>query len=81
MPAAVRPREHLAPERHARRTIERLMAMVLAVAALGFGIEGLFSLPPDMWGVGLIGFGCLLAILSVLAQSAEHFARAPGAQV
>jgi hypothetical protein len=58
------------------RRASRVIAITLAVLALGFGVVGLQSLSPETWGVGVIGFGCLLAILSLLAQSAEHFARA-----
>jgi hypothetical protein len=68
-------RDQFVPEPRERR-LSRLIAIALAVAALGFGVDGLVSLTSEMWGVGLIGFGCLLAVLSVLAQSAEHFARA-----
>jgi predicted acyltransferase len=60
------------------RPMSRLMAIALAVLALGCGIAGLFSLSTEMWGLGLIGFGCLLAILALLAQASEHFARASG---
>ena len=68
-------RDHLAPEYPVGRA-SRLIAVTLAVLALGFGVYGLMSLSQEMWAVGLIGFGCLLALLSVLAQAAEHFARA-----
>lgn len=61
------------------RRVSRIVAVVLAGLALGCGIAGLLSLSPETWGVGLITFGCLLAIISLLAQAAEHFARASAA--
>jgi hypothetical protein len=33
--------------------VSRLMAIALAVLALGCGIAGLFSLSTEMWGLGL----------------------------
>jgi hypothetical protein len=68
-------RDYLSPAHYAG-WVSRRIALTLAVLALGSGVYGLISLSPEMWGVGLIGFGCLLAIISVLAQAAEHFARA-----
>lgn len=61
---------------HPVRGASRVIAVVLAALGLGCGIAGLLSLSPETWGVGLITFGCLLAISSLLAQAAEHFARA-----
>jgi hypothetical protein len=58
-----------------RRRTTRFFAMVLAASSLGFGIAGLAELSPEQWGVGFLGFGVLLALLSMLAQNAEHFAR------
>ena len=66
--------DRLVPEHHVRR-VTRVLAVALAALALAFGIEGLFSLTPETWGVGLIGFGGILALISLLAQAAEHFAR------
>jgi len=57
------------------RTATRMFAVVLAVLSLAFGITGLLEISPEQWGVGMVGFGVLLALLSLLAQSAEHFAR------
>jgi hypothetical protein len=68
-------RHGLESEVPARRA-SRAIAIVSAGMALGFGIAGLLSLSPETWGIGLIVFGCLLAIISLLAQAAEHFARA-----
>jgi hypothetical protein len=62
--------------KHDRRTT-RIVAVILAVLAFGFGVAGLMELSPEQLGVGLLGFGILLALLSLLAQSAEHFARSP----
>jgi hypothetical protein len=67
--------DRLVPQHHVRRAT-RVLAVTLAVLALGFGIDGLFWLTPETWGVGLIAFGGLLALISLLAQAAEHFARA-----
>jgi hypothetical protein len=63
---------------NASNPVSRLIAVALALAAFGCGIAGLVSLSAETWGVGLIVFGCLLAILAVLAQGSEHFARASG---
>lgn len=57
------------------RPLSRPIAIGLTVLALASGIAGLFMLPPDGWGVGLILFGCLLALIGLLAQGAEHFVR------
>jgi hypothetical protein len=59
-----------------RRPLSRAIAIALMLLALGCGIAGLSMLSPETWGIGLIGFGCLLAIFAVLAQGAEHFTRA-----
>lgn len=57
------------------RPLSRPIAICLTVVALVCGITGLFMLPPDSWGIGLILFGSLLALIGLLAQGAEHFAR------
>ena len=62
------------------RRLTRAFAIVLAVLALACGIAGVWWLTPETWGVGLIAFGCLLAILGLLAQAAEHFARGSAAR-
>lgn len=77
MPNASGPRtSDLRPVDHRVRPVSRAVAIALSVLALGFGVAGLWSLSPETSGVGLIGFGCLLAILGLLAQASEHFARA-----
>jgi hypothetical protein len=58
-----------------RRPVSRAIAIALTVLALACGIAGLQSLSPETWGIGLIAFGCLLAIIALLAQGAEHFTR------
>jgi hypothetical protein len=69
------------PPEYPVRRLTRVIAIVLALLALGCGIVGLWSLTPETSGVGLIGFGCLLAIIGLLAQAAEHFARASAPRV
>ena len=64
------------PSAAARWPLSRVVAIVLAVAALSCGVYGLTSLSAESLDMGLIVFGCLLAILALLAQSAEHFTRA-----
>lgn len=71
--------EILTPESHARRGA-RLIAITLAILSLGCGVYGVLSLTPEMLGMGMIAFGCLLAIIALLAQAAEHFARAAHAE-
>jgi hypothetical protein len=77
-PTASSGREFVAPE-YKTRQLTRFIAVILAATALGVGLAGLLSLSPEVWGIGLIAFGCLLGILSLLAQAAEHFARSSGA--
>jgi hypothetical protein len=49
------------------------VAILLVLAALVFGGAGLvFSLGNQIFGLGLFGFGCLLAILARMAQSSTH---------
>jgi hypothetical protein len=45
---------------------------VLIVFAVLAGAAGLLFLSQATTGVGLIGFGCLLAILARIAQAAGH---------
>ena len=59
--------------------VARPIAIGLTLIALACGIWGLLSLSQETWGVGLIAFGCLLGIVGLLAQGAEHFARAAAA--
>ena len=67
------------PEYRAR-PVSRTIAVALAAMALAFGVAGLWFLSTNEFGLGLIGFGLLLAVLALLAQSAEHFARASEAR-
>jgi hypothetical protein len=76
MQATKGPNGTLFPPEQRVRPISRAIAIALALVGLGCGVAGLMFLSQDTWGVGLIEFGCLLAILSVAAQAAEHFARA-----
>jgi len=57
----------------------RPIAIGLTLIALACGIWGLLSLSQETWGIGLIAFGCLLGIVGLLAQGAEHFARSAAA--
>jgi hypothetical protein len=59
--------------------VARPIAIALTLIALACGTWGLLSLSQETWGVGLIAFGCLLGIVGLLAQGAEHFARAAAA--
>lgn len=68
------PLERHAPETH-RHPASRAIAMTLAGASLAVGVYGVASLPAESFNMGLLVFGCLLALLALLAQSAEHFAR------
>lgn len=45
---------------------------ILIIFAVGFGLFGLVFLSQATSGVGLIAFGCLLAICARIAQAASH---------
>jgi hypothetical protein len=45
---------------------------VLIVFAVLAGVAGLLFMSQATTGVGLIAFGCLLAILGRIAQAADH---------
>jgi hypothetical protein len=48
------------------------MVTLLEILAVLAGLFGLISLSQATLGVGVIGFGCLLAILARLAQAEAH---------
>lgn len=54
-------------------TADRTGTIILVVVAVLFGIAGLFFLSEATTGVGLLAFGCLLAIMARIAQAgAQH---------
>jgi hypothetical protein len=52
----------------------RQTTLLVVVAALA-GLGGLLTLSNATLGVGLIGFGCLMAILARLAQAQAYYDR------
>jgi hypothetical protein len=57
------------------------MVILFEVLALLAGLGGLASISQATLGVGMIGFGCLLAILARLAQAEAHHKASQGPHV
>jgi hypothetical protein len=49
-----------------------IFAGLLVFAALGIGGFGVLLLSNATFGVGMIGLGCLMAILARMAQASHH---------
>jgi hypothetical protein len=49
------------------------MQTLLILCALGFGLVGLLFLSNATSGVGMIGFGCLLAVLARVTQAQRYY--------